>query len=44
MGMQLIFIFLFIPQGDKKYVYAGEGGFLQSWQNIDIIAVEFIMG
>lgn len=38
--MQLILIFLFILQGDKKSVHVGD--ILQSWQNTDIIAIEFI--
>lgn len=45
MGMQLILIFLPPPpQGDKKVHggWVGVGGILQSWQNIDIIAMEFI--
>lgn len=44
--MQLILIFLPPLQGDKtKCVYGdGGGGIVQSWQNIDTVAIEFITG
>ena len=43
--MQLILIFLPPLQGDKtKCVYGDGGCIVQSWQNIDTVAIEFITG